>query len=101
MRGVVFFGVPHDGMNIESLVAMVGNGRNRALVESLSQINSQILTDLRRRFENALGPEGQTEVFCFYETEESPTNQKVDPSCVSAMFLLAYYRRPRWDLATR
>ncbi|KAM0321481.1 hypothetical protein ACHAQA_010095 [Verticillium albo-atrum] len=74
--GITFFGVPHDGMDIESLVPMVGDGPNRFLVESINRINSQILSLQRRDFLLALGKEGETEVVCFYETIKSPTAQK-------------------------
>ncbi|KFA68648.1 hypothetical protein S40285_09439 [Stachybotrys chlorohalonatus IBT 40285] len=74
--GIVFFGVPHDGMDIMSLIPMVGDGPNRFLVESLSRINSQILSIQQREFESALGGQGDSEVVCFYETEESPTAQQ-------------------------
>ena len=56
---------------------MAGDGRNRFLVESLSQDNSQILSYHQREFESALGGQGDSEVVCFYETEESPTAQQV------------------------
>ncbi|RYP57748.1 hypothetical protein DL769_009308 [Monosporascus sp. CRB-8-3] len=74
--GIVFFGVPHDGMDINSLVPMVGDGPNRFLIESISQINSQILPIQRRDFHTALGNKGRSEIACFYETMKSPTAQK-------------------------
>ncbi|PCD23156.1 hypothetical protein AU210_014679 [Fusarium oxysporum f. sp. radicis-cucumerinum] len=74
--GIVFFGVPHDGMDISSLIPMVENGPNRFLVESIGRINSQILNIQRREFHTALGGEGDSEIICFYETEESRTAQK-------------------------
>ncbi|PCD20339.1 hypothetical protein AU210_016206 [Fusarium oxysporum f. sp. radicis-cucumerinum] len=74
--GIVFFGVPHDGMDISSLIPMVENGPNRFLVESINRINSQILSIQRREFHTALGGEGDSEIICFYETEESRTAQK-------------------------
>ncbi|KAK7582824.1 hypothetical protein V3481_012122 [Fusarium oxysporum f. sp. vasinfectum] len=74
--GIVFFGVPHDGMDISSLIPMVENGPNRFLVESTNRINSQILSIQRREFHTALGGEGDSEIICFYETEESRTAQK-------------------------
>lgn len=77
MYGIVFFGVPHDGMDIEFLIPMVGDGPNRFLIDSLSRINSQILSVQQREFESALGGQGDSEVVCFYETEESPTAQRV------------------------
>lgn len=75
--GVVFFGVPHDGMDIGSLIPMVGDGLNRFIVESMSHINSQILTIQQREFVKAFGPEGNVDVVCFYETMASPTAQQV------------------------
>ncbi|KAK4446083.1 hypothetical protein QBC34DRAFT_486914 [Podospora aff. communis PSN243] len=76
--GIVFFGVPHDGMDISSLIPMVGDGPNRFLVESTSRINSQILSIQQREFHDALGKEGDSEIVCFYETLESPTAQGKD-----------------------
>ncbi|KAK0611700.1 hypothetical protein B0T14DRAFT_440669 [Immersiella caudata] len=74
--GIVFFGVPHDGMDISSLIPIVGDGPNRFLIESISRINSQILSIQQRDFHTALGNKGGCEVFCFYETLESPTAQQ-------------------------
>ncbi|KAG7001762.1 Protein SERAC1 [Fusarium oxysporum f. sp. conglutinans] len=74
--GIVFFGVPHDGMDISSLIPMVGDGPNRFLIESIGAINSQILSAQQREFHTALGGEGDSEIVCFYETVESPTAQK-------------------------
>lgn len=76
--GIVFFGVPHDGMDISSLIPMVGDGPNRSLVDSLDRVNSQILTVQQRDFQTALGGEGKSEIICFYETLKSPTAQKDD-----------------------
>lgn len=75
--GIVFFGVPHDGMDISSLVPMVKDGPNRFLIESISHINSQLLTIQQREFHTALGDEGRSEIFCFYETLKSPTARQV------------------------
>lgn len=63
---------------------MVGDGPNRFLIESISRINSQILSIQQREFHEALGKEGNSEVVCFYETLESPTAQ-VRPS---SLFIL-------------
>ncbi|KAK0720958.1 hypothetical protein B0H67DRAFT_209529 [Lasiosphaeris hirsuta] len=62
-------------MDISSLIPMVGDGPNRFLIESIGRINSQILSIQQRDFHTALGEEGGSEVFCFYETLESPTAQ--------------------------
>ncbi|KAK0720516.1 hypothetical protein B0H67DRAFT_552679 [Lasiosphaeris hirsuta] len=71
--GIVFFGVPHDGMDTSSLIPMVGDGPNRPLVNSLSRINSEILSIQQQEFHTALGNEGNSEIVYFYETVESPT----------------------------
>lgn len=75
--GIAFFGVPHDGMDISSIVPMVTDAPNQYLVDSLSHINSQILGQLRREFHHVLGDKGNSEIICFYETKESPTAKKV------------------------
>lgn len=75
--GIVFFGVPHDGMDISSLIPMVGDGPNVFLVQSIGRINSQILSIQQRDFHTALGAEGESEIVCFYETMQSPTAEKV------------------------
>lgn len=64
-------------MEIRSLIPMVGDGPNRFLIESLNYSNSQILTIQHRDFHKALGGKGDSEVFCFYETLQSPTAQQV------------------------
>lgn len=63
--GIVFFGVPHDGMHISSFIPMVEDGPNRFLLESIGRDSSQILPILQRAFHTALGNEGYSEVFCF------------------------------------
>ena len=60
-------------MDISSLVAMAGDAPSRALLESLSRDNSQVLSYLQREFVNVLGPEGKSEVVSFYEDKMSPT----------------------------
>ncbi|KAL6408358.1 hypothetical protein AUP68_08215 [Ilyonectria robusta] len=74
--GIAFFGVPHDGMDTSSLIPMVGDSPNRFLLESINDINSQILNTQRRQFHMALGQEGDSEIVCFYETLKSPTAKK-------------------------
>jgi len=75
--GILFFGVPHDGLDITSLIPMVGRQPNLPLLYSLGRDNSQVITKLHREFHNALGGQGESEIFCFYETLQSPTAQKV------------------------
>lgn len=79
VHGIAFFGVPHNGMDITSLIPMAKNV-NRGLLESLSRHNSDFLDTQRRSFRNALGEEGEKDIFCFYETRQSPTAQEVGPS---------------------
>ncbi|KAF5669914.1 kinesin light chain [Fusarium denticulatum] len=74
--GIMFFGVPHDGLDISSLIPMVGDRPNRFLIESISHVNSQILSMQQRAFYTALGEESDSEIVCFYETEKSPTARK-------------------------
>jgi hypothetical protein len=70
--GGLFFGVPNDGMDIESLIPMVNNQPDRFLFESLSAMNSQILRLQRRSFAKFLS-QTAFEMFCFYETRLSLT----------------------------
>ena len=74
--GALFFGVPHGGMDIESLIPIVNDQPNRFLLESLSAINSQVLRLQRRSFARFLD-QTALEMFCFYETRLSPTAVQV------------------------
>ncbi|KAK1255747.1 hypothetical protein MKX07_008006 [Trichoderma sp. CBMAI-0711] len=74
--GIVFFGVPHKGMDITSLIPMVGDGPNLPLIKSIGE-SSPALDQLQEDFHPALGDQGQAEIICFYETVESPTAQQV------------------------
>ncbi|KAB2580327.1 hypothetical protein DBV05_g1295 [Lasiodiplodia theobromae] len=71
----LFFGVPHEGMAIESLVPLVGDQPNRALLESLGK-NSEVLHRLQDDFKRAFGAVGP-KIVSYFETEKSPTAQKV------------------------
>ncbi|KAK1762028.1 hypothetical protein QBC33DRAFT_582006 [Phialemonium atrogriseum] len=71
--GIAFFGVPHDGVDIGSLIPMVRDGPNRLLLESIGSLNSQVLSIQQREFPEALGGKGESEIVCFYETLKSPT----------------------------
>ncbi|ETS03352.1 hypothetical protein M419DRAFT_75284 [Trichoderma reesei RUT C-30] len=73
--GIVFFGVPHRGMDIASLIPMVGDGPNLPLIKSIGE-SSPALDLLQENFHPALGDQGQAEIICFYETAESPTAQQ-------------------------
>ncbi|KAL7780982.1 ankyrin repeat protein [Trichoderma afarasin] len=69
--GFLFFGVPHQGMAIESLVPLVKDYPNRSLLESLNK-NSALLQRLEKDFSNAFGTK-RLRIVSFYETENSPT----------------------------
>ncbi|RDA94471.1 hypothetical protein CP533_2296 [Ophiocordyceps camponoti-saundersi (nom. inval.)] len=73
IHGIVFFAVPHDGMDINGLRDMVGNRANRFLVESLSDKNSSVLATLRREFNKLLDTLPDVEIYSFFETEMSST----------------------------
>ncbi|KAF3065402.1 Ankyrin repeat domain-containing protein 50 [Trichoderma lentiforme] len=70
--GIAFFGVPHDGMDISSLIPMVENGPNRFLLESIGLFSSQTLSTQHREFLETLGTR-ESKIICFYETRMSPT----------------------------
>lgn len=76
VHGILLFGAPNDGMDIRSLIPMVGNQPNRSLLESLNPMNSQVLRDQREKFPRVLSRIDHR-LFCFYETELSPTAAEV------------------------
>jgi len=73
-------------MDIASLRPMAGDQPNRFLLESIG-LNSQILNIQRQEFPQALGEEGESKVFCFYEMLESPTTQQVTINALHATSL--------------
>lgn len=79
IAGVLFFGVPNDGMDITSLIPMVNDQPNRSLLESLSAINSQVLRIQEGSFAKLL-TQTAFNIFYFYETRESPTAVQVSIS---------------------
>ena len=73
--GVLFFGVPSQGMSIDSLVPMVENQPNRFFLESLSKVTDGLRAQ-RQNFRQAF-PFKESRIISFYETRQSPTAQKV------------------------
>lgn len=73
--GFLFFGVPHQGMAIESLIPLIKDHPNRSLLESLGK-NSALLQRLEKEFSNAFGARS-LRIVSFYETEKSPTAVQV------------------------
>ena len=76
--GMLFFGVPSQGMSIDSLVPMVENQPNRFFLESLSKVTDGLRAQ-RQNFRQAL-PFKESRIISFYETKQSPTAQKVSRS---------------------
>ena len=73
--GALFFGVPNRGMDIESLIPIVGDQPNRALLESLGR-NSEFLRAQAVNFPRVFSFT-DSQVFSFFETLESPTARLV------------------------
>lgn len=86
--GVLLFGTPNDGLDVESLVPMVNDQPNRSLLESLRP-NSMLLKQQKESFSMLL-ERTNFQLFCFYETELSPTAAQVDISCTSSSFCSKY-----------
>jgi len=68
---ILFFGVPNKGMNIESLVAMVGDQPNRFLLESLRE-TSDVLCTQSRSFSKVFHFK-YSQTISFHETQLSQT----------------------------
>jgi hypothetical protein len=73
--GMLFFGVPSQGMSIKSLVPMVENQPNRFFLESLSKVTDGLRAQ-RQNFRQVF-PFKDSRIISFYETKQSPTAQKV------------------------
>lgn len=86
---ILFFGVPSQGMNIESLVPMVGDQPNRAFLESLSKVSETLITQQAAFVK--IFPLNGSELICFYETQRSPTAEwKVSNPPLPPLTPLAY-----------
>lgn len=80
---VLFFGVPNQGMDIGSLIPMVGSGPNQELLRSLG-MESEVLHNLSQNFQtNFNSPYSM--VFSFYETKQSPTAKKARAHSVKSL----------------
>lgn len=76
--GLLFFGVPNRGMDINSLQAIVGDKKNRYLLESVGQY-SDLLLQQDGQF-GSIFHYKDTHVVSFFETKSSPTAIKVSCS---------------------
>ena len=75
VMGLIFFGVPNRGMDIDSLRAIVGDQPNRYILESVGQC-SDLLYDQDIRFGLDFHYK-DSPIFSFYEMKTSPTALKV------------------------
>jgi protein SERAC1 len=73
--GALFFGVPNQGMDISSLIPMVGDQPNRYLLESLGP-ESDVLQEQRATFPEVFDFR-DSEIISFFETKLSPTALQV------------------------
>lgn len=73
IRGVVYFDVPHDGMDI----SLIADTPNQPLLESLRQANSGILEKMHNEYIKALTNRLDIEIFSFYGTLQSSIDQQV------------------------
>jgi hypothetical protein len=73
--GILFFGCPNRGMNIETLIPMCHGQPNMPFLSSLRQ-DSDSLRQLCRDFPSAF-PFRDSRIISFYETEQSPTAKEV------------------------
>jgi len=67
--GILFFGVPNNGMDIDSFKPLVKDQPNRFFLESLNSMNSEILRVQKRKFVDILS-QTDLEIFYFYETSQ-------------------------------
>jgi hypothetical protein len=75
IRGMLFFGVPNQGMESEHLRAIVRGKPNEDLINILGK-DSQVLRRLHKDFREAL-PFQDCEVYSFYETRMSLVRTEV------------------------
>ena len=76
--GLLFFGVPNRGMDVESLQAIVGDKQNRYLLESVGQY-SDLLLEQDGQFGSTFHFR-DSHVISFFETKSSPTAINVSRS---------------------
>lgn len=110
ITGILLFGVPNQGMEIESLLPMVQNQPNESLIRTLRH-NSERLIEQSQQFLKRFQGEWRgidldiVKIFCFYETRRSPTAQKVrhhilivPPMMISQTILKLTLGKDRWHL---
>src|SRR5450432_4046488 len=92
IRGALFFGVPSQGMDVESLIQIVRNQPNEELLRSLGP-HSKVLRDQSRAFKDAFRQ--SLPIAYFYECQTSPTARKV--STIMLEFLNYFGGGANWS----
>jgi hypothetical protein len=77
--GILFFGVPSQGMDVSSLISMAEGQVNLPFLLTLGK-ESQLLRELHREFCSSFDFRDST-IISYYETKKSPTAEKVTKSC--------------------
>lgn len=73
LAGIILFGVPSHGMAIGSLLPMVGDNPNRALLETLTSSSTVLRSQGQAFLKTSDGPNAAFQTISFYETQKSPT----------------------------
>lgn len=73
LRAVFYFGVPSDGMNIQSLRPLFKESAQRHLLENIDALKPAFLREVHSGYMSALDKLENCMSFYFYETVESPT----------------------------
>lgn len=82
LTGIHFFRVPNHGMDIESMLPMVQGQKNEDFIRTLRHDSELLLGKSERFLKQFQGKRREidfnlVEIFSFYETQASPTAQKV------------------------
>jgi hypothetical protein len=81
-RAIFFFGTPHQGLRVESLLERVedvshgDSSTRKSFIKQLDE-SSNLLRTQRDDITYLLGPTSDIEVISFYETKATPALQKV------------------------
>lgn len=75
LYGLMFFGTPSQGMDIETLLPMVDGQPNELFIRTLGP-SSSVLRDQMGEFRSLFELKNFS-AFWYYETKESPTAEKV------------------------
>lgn len=94
INGILFFGVPNQGMDISSLIPMVANQANRGFLHTLES-NSPILRMQAQQYSDAI-VNLRCDVVNFYETKKSYTAQQ-SVSCLEYVVIRGDVGGKRWE----